>query len=213
MFLSRILAVSLLVLSSAAFADSIDVNLNNNAAAFRFNSSASDFIEGNSELSVGLLYNDANNKFVDAGLIVKGGSEEEGAPGLSVGVGVKGVFGSNYRVVTPAKAATVGPPATAATPEVTTTDTLSAIAVGGAAVFGLPTAVPVAFVVEYYASPKIMSFADSERFGQFGLRLEVGVSPQARIYVGYREIGFGIKSGGSAELDKSSFVGVTASFK
>lgn len=203
MFLSRILAVSLLVLSSAAFADSIDVNLNNNAAAFRFNSSASDFIEGNSELTVGLLYNDANNKFVDAGLIVKGGSEEEGAPGLSVGVGVKGVFGSNYRIVRYA---------TAAAPEVTTTDALSAIAVGGAAALGLPTATPVAFVVEYYASPKIMSFADSERFDQFGLRLEVGVSPQARIYVGYREIGFGIKSGGSAELDKSSFVGVAASF-
>ncbi|KAF0205664.1 MAG: YfaZ family [Gallionellaceae bacterium] len=203
MFLSRTLAVSLLVLSSAAFADSIDVNLNNNAAAFRFNSSASDFIEGNSELSVGLLYNDANNKFADAGLIIKGGSEEEGAPGLSVGVGVKGVFGSNYRVVTAA---------TAATAAVTTTDTLSAIAVGGAAVFGLPTAVPVAFVVEYYASPKIMSFADSNRFNQFGLRLEVAVSPQAKIYVGYREIGFGIASGGSAEIDKSSFVGVTASF-
>lgn len=203
MFLSRILAASLLVLSSSAFADSIDVNLNNNAAAFRFNSSASDFIEGNSELTAGLLYNDANNKFIDAGLIVKGGSEEEGAPGLSVGVGVKGVFGMNNRTVTPA---------TAATPAVTTTDTLSAIAVGGAAVLGLPTAIPIAFVVEYYASPKIMSFADSERFNQFGLRLEVGVSPQARIYVGYREIGFGIKSGGSAELDKSSFVGVIASF-
>lgn len=203
MFLSRILAVSLFLFSSAAFADSIDVNLNNNAAAFRFNSSASDFIEGNSELSVGLLYNDANNKFVDAGLVIKGGSEEEGAPGLSVGVGVKGVFGSNNRTVTAA---------TAAAPAVTTTDTLSAIAVGGAAVLGLPTAVPVAFVVEYYASPKIMSFADSERFDQFGLRLEVAASPQAKIYVGYREIGFGIKSGGSAELDKSSFVGVTASF-
>jgi hypothetical protein len=116
----------------------------------------------------------------------------------------------NNRVTTPATPATVANPA--GTPAVTTTDTLSAIAVGGAAVLGLPTAVPVAFVVEYYASPKIMSFADSERFDQFGLRLEVGVSPQARIYVGYREIGFGIKSGGSAEIDKSSFVGVTASF-
>ncbi len=203
MFLSRILAVSLLVLSSAAFADSIDVNLNNNAAAFRFNSSASDFIEGNSELSAGLLYNDANNQFLDAGLIVKGGSVEEGAPGLSVGVGVKGVFGMNNRIVTPA---------TAATAAVTTKDTLSAIAVGGAAVFGLPTAIPVAFVVEYYASPKIISFADSDRFNQFGLRLEVGISPQARVYLGYREIGFGIKSVGSAEIDKSSFVGVMASF-
>ena len=203
MLLRRILVVSLLVLSPAAFADSLDINLNNNAAAFKFNSSASDLIEGNSELHAGVVYNDANNLFFDAGLLVRGGSEEEGAPGLSVGVGVKGVFGT----IQP-QPGVVG----------ATSSTVSGIGVGGELVFTLPTPTRVAFVAEYYASPKIMSFADAQRFDQLGLRLEVEVSPQARVYIGYREIGFGVKNtglvggSGSLALDKGTHVGVIVSF-
>lgn len=191
---SRILAISLLTLSSAAFADSINVNLNNNAAQFQFNSSASDFIEGNSELHGGILYNDTNNLFFDAGILVKGGGEEA-SPGASVNVGVKGVFGS------------IHPPATP-----NSTNTVSAIGVGGELVFALPTPTRVAVVGEYYASPKIMSFGDAERYNQFGVRLEFEASPQANVYVGYREIGFGIKGGGSQTLDKGTVFGVVASF-
>lgn len=194
MLSSRVLALSLLLLSPAAFADSLDVNLNNNAAQFKFNSSASDFIEGNSEIHGGVLYNDVNNLFFDAGLIVRGGGEES-SPGLSVGVGVKGVFGSIHPTASP-----------------NTVNTVSAIGVGGELVFALPTPSRVAVVGEYFASPKIMSFADSERFNQFGVRLEVEVSPQANVYVGYREIGFGIKGSGSVSLDKGTHFGVVVSF-
>ena len=195
MLLSRVLAVSLLVLSPVAFADSLDVNLNNNAAQFQFNSSASDFIEGNSELHGGVLYNDTNNLFFDAGLLVKGGGGDDAAPGLSVGVGVKGVFGS------------IHPPALP-----NTTSTVSAIGVGGELVFALPTPTRVALVGGYYASPKITSFADADRYNQLDLRLEVEVSPQAQVYIGYREIGFGVKSVGSLTLDKGTFFGVLAKF-
>jgi hypothetical protein len=203
MLMSRVLAISLLVLSPAAFADSLNVNLNNNAAQFQFNGSASDFIEGNSEIHGGILYNDVNNLFFDAGLLVKGGSEDGNSPGLSVGVGVKGVFGSIHTKTT-----------SATVPPVTTdvTNTVSAIGVGGELVFALPTPTRVAVVGEYYASPKIMSFADSERFNQFGIRLEVEVSPQANVYIGYREIGFGIKGSGTANLDKGTNFGVIVSF-
>lgn len=193
MFLNRVFAVSLLIASPAVFADSLDVNLNNNAAAFKFNSSASDFIEGNSEIYGGLAYNDRNNMFFDAGLIVKGG--EEDSPGLSIGVGVKGVFGVIHPTNLP-----------------NTTDTGSALAVGGEAVFALPTPTRIAVVGSYYASPKIMSFADAERFNQFGVRVEVEVSPQANVYFGYREIGFGIKNNGSQTLDSGTHLGVLVLF-
>lgn len=193
MFLNRVLAVSLLIASPAVLADSLDVNLNNNAAAFKFNSSASDFIEGNSEIYGGLAYNDKNNMFFDAGLIVKGG--EEDSPGLSIGVGVKAVFGIIHPDNFP-----------------NTTNTGSALAVGGQAVFALPTPTRIAVVADYYASPKIMSFADAERFNQFGARVEVEVSPQANVYFGYREIGFGIKNGGSQTLDSGTHLGVLVLF-
>lgn len=207
MSLNRILAVSMLCVSPAVLADSLDVNLNNNAAQFQFNMSASDFVEGNSELHGGVLYNDTNNMFVDAGMLVKGGSEDSDSAGLSMGVGVKGVFGVVHTKTT-TTTATV--PVTTTTTDVT--NTVSAIGVGGQLVLALPTPTRVALVGEYYASPKIMSFADCERFNQAGIRVELEVSPQANVYVGYREIGFGVKNTGSVTLDKGTNVGVVMSF-
>ncbi|KAF0206613.1 MAG: hypothetical protein FD173_103 [Gallionellaceae bacterium] len=78
---SKILVISLSLLSPAAFAGSVDINLNNTAMQFQGGASASDFIEGNSELHAGLLFNDLNNIFVDAGLTVKGGERKMSLPG------------------------------------------------------------------------------------------------------------------------------------
>lgn len=194
MLMSKILAISWLIISPAAFADGVDINLNNTAFQFQSSLSASDFIEGNSELHAGLLYNDLNNIFVDAGLTVKGGGEEEGASGPITAAGVKAVFGSIHRVAS------------------TAIDTGSAIAVGGEFGYAFPTAAPVALVVEYFFSTKILTFADAERFNQFGLRLELMGSPQAKVYLGYREIGFGLRSGGSTTLDSGTVLGVNAKF-
>lgn len=196
MLFSRVLAVSMLMLSPAAFAEGggLDINLNNNAAQFQFSASGSDLIEGNAELHAGLLYNDTNNIFVDAGLLAKSeGESENGGP--IIAVGAKGVFGSIHPPLRPG-----------------TTDTGSAIAVGGEFGFAIPSNVPIALIAQYYASPKIMTFADADRFNQFGVRLELAASPQARIYIGYREIGFGMKKTGSELLDSGTVAGVKVSF-
>lgn len=194
MFTSKTIVVFLLIFSRAAFAGGVDINLNNTTLQFQASSSASDFIEGNSELHAGLLFNDLNNIFVDAGLIVRGGGEEEAASGPIASVGAKAVYGSIHRVAP------------------TTIDTGSAIAVGGEFGYAFPSAVPAALVAEYFFSTKIMTFADTERFNQFGLRLELMGSPQAKVYLGYREIGFGLKSGGSVTLDSGTVLGVNAKF-
>lgn len=191
---NKILVISLSFFSPAACAGSVDINLNNTAMQFQGGASASDFIEGNSELHAGMLFNDLNNIFVDAGLIVRGGGEEEAASGPITAAGVKAVFGSIHRVAS------------------TTIDTGSAIAVGGEFGYAFPTVTPVALVVEYFFSTKIMTFVDAERFNQFGLRLELMGSPQAKVYLGYREIGFGLKSGGSTTLDSGTVLGVNAKF-
>jgi hypothetical protein len=203
-FLSRVLAVSLSVLSSVACAagnggggggsgGGIDINLNNNAAQFQFSSSAGEMAEG-ADLHAGLLYNDLNNVFIDAGLLAKGPDSggEDGGP--IIAVGAKGIFGMMHEKLKPA-----------------VTDSGSAIAVGGEFGFAVPGA-PVALIGEFYGSPKIMTFADAERFSQFSLRLEITASPQAKIYFAYREIGFGIKQVGSIVLDSGAVVGLKASF-
>ena len=195
MLLSRILAVSLLVLSPVAFAEGgsgggLDINLNNTSAQFQFSGA----LEENAEMHAGLLYNDVSNIFVDAGVLAKSGGDAEAA-GPIVNVGAKGVFGAIHR-----KNATG------------LVDSASAIAVGGDFGYGIPSTVPMAIMFEYYVAPKIMTFADAERFNQFGIRLEFQPSPQARVYIGYREIGFGIKSYGSTVLDSGTFVGVKLAF-
>jgi hypothetical protein len=195
MQLSRLVAVALLVVSPAVLADSLDINMNNTSAQFKYGASASEFIQGNSEIQVGLLYNDTGNMFFETGMMVKGGGEEN-APGLSVGVGAKAVFGT-----IPAK-------------NLSTNSSFNGagIAVGGALALAFPTESRVAIVAEYFASPKIMAFADAQRFNQFGLRLEIGVSPQANIYLGYQEIGFGGQTVGSVVIDKGSRIGVVMMF-
>lgn len=194
MLLSRVLAASMLILSPVAFADSFEANLNNTAAQFKYAASASDVVEGNSEFYGGFLYNDASNLFFDGGLLVRSGSEGGDGGGVSVGIGAKGVLGTLH-------------------PTTTTSNTASAIAVGGELAFALPTPTRVALVGEYYVSTKITSFGDAERFNQFGVRLEVEVSPQAQVYLGYREIGFGLKNQGGLTLDRGTFAGVKLSFE
>lgn len=195
MLLGRVLAVTLCwALSAPVYADGFDANLNNTAVQVRYNYAASDIIEGNSALHAGILYNDSNNIFVDAGIKVNGGGEEAGAPGPIMAMGVKGVFAQIHR------------------PLVSTIDYVSAISIGAEFGYAIPTAVPVAFVLEYFGSTKILTFGEADRFTQFGLRMEILGSPQAKAYLAYREIGFGIRSYGSAVLDSGSILGVSAAF-
>lgn len=190
MMLRGVFTFSLMMFSPLVFADSLDINLNNNAARFQYSSSAGVFIQGNSEFHIGALYNDVNNTMGEAGLIVRGG--EENVPGLTVGIGAKALVGAIRN----------GP----------VTYNVSAIAIGGEIEYALPTAKRIAIIGEYFGGPKITTFADADRFNQSGVRLEYEITPQTKAYLGYREISFGIKSAGSAMLDSGTHVGVKISF-
>ncbi len=193
MSFTRIVIPLLLAFSAPTRADSFDVNMNNTAAQFKLGMSASGIGDGNAELQTRLLYNDNSDLLADAGLMVKGpGGGEEGAAGLIAGGGIKVLTGTLHQP--------------------TATHNLLCIALGGEVGFALPTAVPLALIGEYLGSPKILSFSDSERFNQYGLRLEVSASAQAKIYFGYREIGVGIKDAGSFTLDKGSHVGMSVAW-
>lgn len=189
MMLRHLLLLALSVLSCAASADSLMVNLNNNAAQIKFGAEASDIVDGNSELTSGLIFNDASNVFGEAGLIVRG--DEGDGPGMSVGMGVKAVLGQMNN---------------------SCNCTVASLAVGGELTYALPATTRVALVGEYFAGPKIVTFADADRFNQLGFRIEVAVSPQANAYLGYREIGFGVKNKGPYNLDSGLNLGVRLAF-
>lgn len=194
MFPSRVVALLLLMFSPLAQADSVDVNMNNTSAQFKLGLSASDIGDGNAELQGGVLYNDNNNLLAEAGLMAKGpeGGGEEGGAGPIGGGGLKVVAGTLQQ------------------PGVT--HNLLDIALGVELGYALPSTVPIAVVGHYFGSLKILSFADTERFSQHGVRLEVGASPKAKIYFGYREISFGIKGVSSLIFDMGTHVGMSISF-
>jgi hypothetical protein len=193
MLLHRVLAPVLLAISPLALADSVDINMNNTSAQIKAGISASGIGDGNAELQARVLYNDTNDILADAGVFARGpGGGEEGEAGPIAGGGLKVL------------AATLHQPGA--------TYNLACITLGGEFGYALPSSMPIAVVGEYLASPKILSFSDAERFNQYGVRLELAASPKAKIYLGYREVGFGIKNAGSVIFDKGTHVGLFVAF-
>jgi hypothetical protein len=192
MMFRRIVSVFLLIASPAAFADALDISLNNNAAAFSFSTTAGALIQGNSDIHVGMLYNESMNTLVDAGLLVKG--DEGDASGLSLSVGAKVLVGmiKNYS---------------------TQTENVAAIVIGGELAYVFPEAKQLSAAFHYFAGPKITSFGDANRANQWGLSLNYEVGQGTKVYVEYREANFGITTTGqTATLDSGTYLGVKLSF-
>ena len=73
MLLRNIVALLLLVISTTALADSIDINLRDTSAQFQYKSSMGRDALGKTEFHIGLLYVDRNNLLGDFGILVHGG--------------------------------------------------------------------------------------------------------------------------------------------
>ncbi len=187
--LRRLVALSLLVISSGAVADTVGIDLSNSAAQFKY--SAASGIAGKSDLFASFMYNDANSLLGEAGLMVL--NEEGSIPGLSLGIGAKAVVASLNKVAPDRKL-------------------VSGIALGAQVRFEVPTDRRFAFVGEFHYAPKIISFGDSERYYQGAVRAEFSVSPQTQAYIGYRTTKFYLTTVGPCVLDNGPLIGVRLSF-
>jgi hypothetical protein len=190
----RIIFVFLSVSSPLVFADALDVSLNNNAVAFEYSTSSGALTQGNSDFHLGVLYNgDSMNNLADAGMLVKG--EEGDSAWMSLSVGAKVLVGmiKNY---TPG-----------------TTQNVAAIVLGGELAYAFPALKQLNAGLFYFAGPKITTFGDASRAGQWGLSLAFEASPGTKVYVEYRETNFGITSTGqTATLDNATYTGVNLTF-
>ncbi len=188
--LRRLVALSLVAGSSVAVADTLDVNLSNSAAQFKY--SVISGIAGKSDLFASFMYNDSNSLLGEAGLLVL--NEEGSVPGLSLGVGAKAVVSSLNKVALSRKL-------------------VSGVALGAQVRFEIPTDRRFAFVGEYHYAPKIISFGDSERFYQGAVRAEYSISALTQAYIGYRNTKFFlINNQPSGVLDNGPHIGIRLSF-
>ncbi len=187
MTLRQTLALTLLAASTSALADTVDINVSDKSAQLRYAMPLGRDSLGKSEFNAGLLYTENGKGMVEAGIQVM---NEVGAnlPGLTVGLGVKGLAASVAQY------------------------DAAALALGGQVRFSPPMAKRLGLVGQFYVAPKIVTFGDANRFLETGVRLEYEILPQATAYVGYRKIRFGIDNNPGATLDEGAHVGVKLLF-
>ena len=187
--LRKILAVSLMSVTSIAVADTLDIGLSNSTAQFKYGVPSS--IASKSEIYAELMYNDKNSIIGGVGLLVA--NDELNVPGLTIGIGAKAV------------AATIK--------ETPSRTNASAVALGAQVRYELPVERRVAFAGEVYYAPQIITFGDADYYQQFGARAEFSISPQMQVYAGYRKTWFGLKNLNSdVTLINGPHVGVQLTF-
>lgn len=193
MMFRRIVTILFFISSSLAYADALDISLNNNAVAVAYDFSAGAVVQGNSEFHVGATYNDSMNSLAEAGLMVKG--DEGDSSGATLAVGAKAIAGMIKNYVPG------------------TTQNVGAVAIGGELGFVAPAAKQLSLGFYYFGGPKITTFGDANRASQWGLHGDYEVSPGTKVYLEYRQTDFGITATGqTATVDSGTYLGVRLAF-
>ena len=188
--LRHLVAAALIVAASSASADTLDINLSNSNAQFKYSMPSG--VAGKSDLFASLTYNEVNDILLDGGLLVL--NEEGGVPGLSLGVGAKAVVASLGKVAPTRKV-------------------VSGVALGAHVRAELPADRRFALVGEYNYAPRIISFGDADHFAQGMVRLEFAMSPLTQAYIGYRSSKFYMKNAmPEGVVDNGGHIGVRLSF-
>jgi hypothetical protein len=188
--LRRLVAAALVMVGQTAFADTLDINLSNSNAQFKYTLPSG--IAGKSDLFASVSYNDVNDVMIDGGMLVL--NEEGSVSGLSLGIGAKVVAASLSKIAPSRKL-------------------VSGVALGVQARFELPADRRFAFVGEYNYAPRIISFGDVDHFAQAQARLEFAMSPLTQAYVGFRSSKFFMKNGfPQGVVDNGGHIGVRLSF-
>lgn len=180
-------SLAIAMASAPASADALDINLGDNSAQLQYGSAMGRDSIGKTEFHMGFLYTDQDNLFGDAGILVKN-EVGSGLPGVTVGIGIKGLMAT-----------------------VDSSDVM-ALALGGQVRFSPDAASRFGIAGQFYIAPNIVTFGDADRSIETGVRLEYEILPQALAYLGYRKIKFGLEVGPDVVLDEGAHVGVKITF-
>lgn len=187
MLFRNLVALFLLTASTATLADTIDINMRDNAVQLQYIAPVGRDTLGSSELHAGLLYTSDHNRFGDFGILVKG-EVGDGSTGVTAGIGLKGVIAT-----------------------VNLNDAV-ALALGGQVGFAVPSVPRLGIIGQLYFSPNIVTYSDAERFAEADARVEYELIPQASAYIGYRRITVSLKTKSNEVLDTGFHGGVRMSF-
>lgn len=188
-----VVAAVLLTCAAAVPAQTLDLNVSNDSAQFRYiilDRDSSGF--GSKEVDLGLVYttDDAIVGMFGAQLVAEAGSR---TPGLDAGLGLK-LFGANADV------------------DGRDDVSLFALTLGGQLRFVPPPWPRIGVSLEGFFSPDVVTFGDADKFAYLSSALEYRVLPQAMVYLGYRKMRAGLEEGGNVTVESGGHLGFQLEF-
>ncbi len=182
------LTTLMLGLASTAQAAEFELALSKDTAAIDILADSAALGSGGAELSVGALYNDADDLIGHIGLLVRG--VPAGEQPFSFGLG-----GRIYFAALDTPDASVG-----------------ALALGAGARYLIPGNIPMAVGGDIYFAPGITTFSDGDDLLDLKIRFEADVLPNATAFIGYRNIVAGLENGPNYDIDENVHLGIRILF-
>jgi hypothetical protein len=182
-----------LLVCAAASAQTLDLNVSNDSALFRYivqDRDSSGF--GTREVDLGLVYatDDAIVGMFGAQVVAEAGSR---SPGLDAGLGLK-LFGASAEVKGQDDA------------------NLFALTLGGQLRFVPPPWPRIGVSLQGFFSPDVLTFGDADKFTYLSSALEYRVLPQAMVYLGYRKMRAGIEDSRTVTVESGGHLGFQLEF-
>jgi len=183
---SRLLVLLALFLASGgAAADSLDVNIHDDALRIVYGKGLASVSRG-AELELGHMYNQKDDYVSHVGFVVSG-ENWSNAGVFDIGLGARAV----YVGIEPLDA--------------------SAVALGGRVRFSPVHRVGVGGSV--FHAPDIVAYGDAESYTEYSVRLDYQLLPQGFVYLGYRKMELGITgTDTTAEIDDNGHLGMRLLF-
>ena len=192
MFVRSLITLVLVIFSSIASAQKLDLSLSQDTARGTYTSLVGGTTFGRTEMSAGFLFNQDDNVVADLGLQVIDMAGTK-SPGLEIGVGPKLYYATIDK--RDAKGA--------------------AIALGGNLRYKMADLNRVAIYGSLYYAPGITTFMDADSLLEYEFKLAYEILPTADAYLGYRNIRMKVDTSdftGSDTVDSGAFIGMRFQF-
>ena len=182
------LATAMIGLSVSAQASEFELALSKDSAAINILNDSDVIGSGGAELSIGALYNEADDVMGHIGLLVRG--VPAGEQPFSFGLGGRLYFASLDQ------------------PDAS----IGALALGAGGRYLIPGNIPMAVGADIYYAPGITTFSDADDLLDIKIRFEADVLPSATAFIGYRNVVANLENGPSYDIDENVHLGIRILF-